>query len=209
MRGASYNSKVGHDFEGDARFGLAASPAAQILNGAIGLFAADGFSTSATTPASAAVGAALAVTPSTSLNASFRVQFWSSFDVVTLDFNDGVTPSETITQAWNDSIAASVGVEHAVNDRFALRGGVMFDQSPAEEPFVHPRIPDSDRLWFAAGLSAGLSEALSADFGFAYAAFDDQSVALGGSGENLVRGALSADFETDIFAASLTLRARF
>lgn len=208
--GFAYMSKIDHDLDGDASFDLAASQAGQVLNGAVGLFSADRFTSAFSTPATAALGAELEVTDRFSLLASARLIFWSSFDQVTLDFNDLATPDETLTQNWKDSVLASVGAEYAVSDDTTLRAGFMYDESPVNDAFASPRIPDGDRYWLAAGLTQNFGERLSADVGAAYAFFSDRPINLDGAApENLFRGALTANFETEVFAASLRIRYKF
>jgi long-chain fatty acid transport protein len=208
--GFAYSSKIDHDLEGAATFDLGASAAGQVLNGAVGLFAADGFTSAFSTPATAALGAELEVTERFSLLASARVMFWSSFENVVLDFNDLATPDEILTQNWKDSVMASVGAEYAVSEDTTLRAGFMFDESPVNGEFASPRIPDGDRYWLAAGLTQNFGERLSADIGAAYAFFSDRPINLDSAApEELFRGALTANFETEVFAASLRIRYKF
>lgn len=208
--GLSYASKINHSLDGDARFDLASSAAAQILNGAAGLFAADRFSADFATPATAALGVRFDAADRLTLLASARLMFWSSFDVVTLTFNDGATPAEVLTQNWKDSWLLSVGGEYAAGERTTLRAGFMFDESPVNAEFASPRVPDGDRYWLAAGLTQSLSDKLSADIGLAYAFFSDRPIDLDGAApENLFRGSLTANFESEAFAASLRLRYKF
>lgn len=208
--GLSYLSKVSHDLDGKARFDLASSPAAQILNGAAGLFAADRFTSELATPATAALGLRFAASDRFTLLGAARLMFWSSFDVVSLAFNDGATPVETVTQNWKDSWLLSVGGEYEAGTATTLRAGFMFDESPVNDAFATPRIPDGDRYWLAAGISQNLGDKLSADIGLAYAFFSDRPINLDGAApENLFRGALTADFSTEVFAASLRLRYKF
>lgn len=208
--GFAYLSKIDHNLDGDARFDLASSAAAQVLNGAAGLFAADRFSADFATPATAALGLRFETSDRLSLLASARLMFWSSFDVVTLTFNDGATPAEVLTQDWKDSWLLSVGGEYAASEKTTLRAGFMFDESPVNAEFASPRIPDGDRYWLAAGFTQNLGDKLSADIGLAYAFFSDRPIDLDGAApENLFRGSLAANFETEAFAASLRLRYKF
>jgi long-chain fatty acid transport protein len=208
--GASYSSKVEHDVEGEAEFDLQSSLAAQTLNAAAGLFSADGFSTALATPAIAAAGVRYQATEQLTLLASTKVIFWSSFDVVALDFNDGATPTEVLTQNWRDSWSVSLGVEYQASGATALRGGLMYDESPVNAEFASPRIPDGDRHWAALGASHAFSQNFSADVGVAYAFFSDRPIDLDGAApENLFRGGLAADFTTDVYAGSLRVRWKF
>lgn len=208
--GFSYSSKIGHELDGDAEFDLSSSVAAQVLNGAAGLFGADSFTSEISMPATAALGVRIEADENVALLASARRMFWSNFDVVTLTFNDGATPAETVTQNWDDTWLLSVGAEVALSKATKLRAGFMYDESPVNTQFATPRIPDSDRYWLAAGLSQDLGERVSMDVSAAYAFFSDLAVNLDGAApENLFRGALTADFETEVFAASMRIRYKF
>lgn len=208
--GFSYSSKVDHALDGDAQFDLASSPAAQILNGAAGLFSADRFASDFATPASAALGLRYEATDHLALLASARVMFWSSFDAVTLTFDDGATPAETLTQNWKDSLFLSAGAEMSISKETTLRAGFMFDESPVNGAFASPRIPDGDRYWIAAGLSRDLGEKLSIDVSAAYAFFSARPINIdGAAAEDLFRGALTTRVETEVFAASMRLRYKF
>lgn len=205
--GLTYLSKIDHSIEGDVTFNLASSVAAQVLNGAIGLFDADRFETELATPATAALGVRYQASERLMLLGSARRMFWSSFDVVQLAFNDGATPPEVLTQNWRDSWLLSVGGEVAANADTMIRAGFMYDESPVNGAFASPRIPDNDRYWLAVGLTRTVSESASLDLGLAYAFFSDRRIDIDGAApEDLFRGALSSDFETQVFAASARLR---
>lgn len=208
--GLSYMSKVEHTIDGDARFDLAGSAAGQTLNAVAGLFSADRFSTRMTMPAIAALGLRFDATDRFTLLASTKLMRWSSFDVITLNFNDGATPPETVTQNWRDAWSFSLGGEYAASDATTLRAGVMVDETPVNSAFASPRIPDGDRHWFSAGLTQKVNEHLSADLGVAYAFFSDRQIAISGAAaEDLFRGSLNADFETEAYAVSLRLRYKY
>lgn len=208
--GLVWRSKIEHDIVGAAAFDIAASPAAQTLNGLAGLFAADEFASTIALPASAGLGARFKANERVTLLASVKLTRWSSFETVELAFNDGVTPPETLTQDWRDSWGFSAGGEYEATDKSTWRAGFYYDQSPVNDAFASPRIPDGDRYWFAAGVSHQFSSALSADLGLAYAIFEDRTIDISGAlPEDLFRGALSVDFETQAFALSGRLRWRF
>ncbi len=208
--GLVWRSKIEHDIVGAASFDIGASPAAQTLNGIAGLFAADEFESSLALPASAALGARFKASERVTLLASAKLTRWSSFEAVELAFNDGVTPAETLTQDWRDSWGFSAGGEVEATDATTWRAGFYYDQSPVNDDFASPRIPDGDRYWFAAGGSHNFSKALSADLGVAYAIFEDRSIDISGAlPEELFRGALNLDFQTQAIALSGRMRWQF
>lgn len=208
--GAVWRSKIEQDIIGDAAFDLAGSSAAQVLNGVAGLFAADEFSTSLALPASAGLGARFRASDRLTLLASAKLTRWSSFESIELAFNDGATPTETLTQDWRDAWGFSAGGEFQATTATTFRAGFYYDESPVNDDFASPRIPDGDRYWFAAGVSHDFSSNVSADLGLAYAIFEDRPIDISGAlPEDLFRGALSLNFETQAVALSGRLRWRF
>ncbi|NWG92479.1 MAG: outer membrane protein transport protein [Parvularculaceae bacterium] len=208
--GGSYASKISHDIEGDAVFDLAASGAAQVLNVAAGLFAPTTFVSDFTTPAIAGLGVEISATERFTLLASTTYSRWSAFETVSLIFANLAQPPEILTQNWDDSWSLSVGGEYAAARETTLRAGFMFDDTPVNDAFASPRIPDSDRYWASVGATQNFSERLSADVGVAVAFFADRPIALSGAEPDaLIRGSLAADLETTAFAASLRVRYKF
>lgn len=208
--GVAYLSAVQHEINGNAHYGLNTSAAGQILNGATGLFSAQGFETKLDTPGTVAIGFRLNATDQIRVLFSERVMFWSRLDQVAVNFNDVATPTDVVTQQWRDTTMTSIGFEFDVLDGTTLRAGYMYDESPVRGRYASPRIPDSDRHWISAGVSHAFTEQLTADLGLAYAFFQDRRIRLNGaSPENQFRGSLNADVEASAFAASLGLRYRF
>jgi long-chain fatty acid transport protein len=89
---------------------------------------------------------------------------WSS--IPELRFN--TTPALTVIPLeWDDSWKIAVGASYRHNDQWKLRFGVAFDQTPVTS-HPTPRLPDSDRWWFAVGGEYRMSPALKFDAGFVY-----------------------------------------
>ena len=208
--GIAYLSEIEHNIHGNSHFRLNSSTAGQTLNGLAGLFAAQSFGTKLDTPATLAMGFRINATDRLRLLFSERIMFWSNLDIIALSFNDGVTPTEVVTQNWRDTTMTSVGIEFDVLKSTTLRAGYMYDQSPVRGKFASPRVPDSDRHWISVGASQAVTEHLSADFGLAYAFFQDRQIRLNGAiPENTFRGSLNANLNASALAASLGLRYRF
>lgn len=205
--GVSFSSKVDHDLDGAATFDIAGSVAGQTLNAGFGLFENGGFSGAFVTPASIFGGVSQEFGDALTLKASIGVTFWSSFEQIELDFENPAQPPELLTQNWNDAFTASVGGEYAWNEKTVFRAGVMFDETPVNDQFASPRIQDADRLWVNAGFGRDLTRNISVDFAAGYVFVDGRAINQSASlPENLFRGSLTADYSTNVFAASLRLR---
>jgi long-chain fatty acid transport protein len=62
----------------------------------------------------------------------------------------------------------SVGGVYRLNFASTRGGGFARDDSPVSYPYRTPRMPDQDRMWYAAGLTWAVSEKFSVDASYAY-----------------------------------------
>lgn len=150
--------------------------------------------------AGAAVDASFELPPSVSLGliqditADFRVMGeaewtgWSTFDNIV--FTSTGRPTVTDVQNYEDSFLFSIGAEYDATDALTLRAGVAYDSTPTRDAFRTARVPDGDRLWFAAGASYELTEKIGIDAAYLYLTIDGSSVDLDrapGNAPNSVR----------------------
>lgn len=209
--GFTYNSAIDHKLDGETTFDIAGSPAGAILNGAVGLFANTGFNATLELPASYALGASWEATDRMTLLASATLTRWSVFDQTVFAFDNPAQPPEIITSEWSDSVTLSVGGEFAASEATTLRAGFSYDETPVNDAFAGPQIPDVDRRWLLAGVSHDFSEKLSVDVagGLVVAPKTREVRLTGAEPGNLLRGALNADIDVNTYAASLRIKYRF
>jgi len=105
------------------------------------------------------------VTPQWATHYSIMYTQWSSFEK--LEAYAGNELAFEKQENFEDSYRFALGATYDVNPVLALRMGVAFDQSAAED-YRSISIPDSDRLWYSAGATYQLSSTDSIDFGLSY-----------------------------------------
>lgn len=105
------------------------------------------------------------LTPQWATHYSIMYTQWSSFEK--LEAYAGNELAFEKQENFEDSYRFALGATYDVNPVLALRLGVAFDQSAAEN-YRSISIPDSDRLWYSAGATYQLSGAESIDFGLSY-----------------------------------------
>jgi long-chain fatty acid transport protein len=105
------------------------------------------------------------VTPQWATHYSIMYTQWSSFEK--LEAYAGNELAFEKQENFEDSYRFALGATYNVNSVLALRLGVAFDQSAAED-YRSISIPDSDRLWYSAGATYQLSSTDSIDFGLSY-----------------------------------------
>ena len=205
--GLSFTSRIDHNLEGPAEFDLTNSPAGQTIAALVGALQPNVFSAEIPTPASIGIGLTHDVTDKFTLKASGVFTLWHSFEQFEATFENTDQPPEILTQDWRDVWGISVGGEYDISDRVSIRAGVFIDETPVNETFTSPRVPDADRIWLNAGFSKKISQRIGADFAAGYLLSENARVRQPAErAENAFRGAASADFETNALFVSLRLK---
>ena len=99
--------------------------------------------------------------------AEYQRVFWSSFDTLDIVGNRNGLLSRTY-ENWEDSDFFSVGASYQIDDQWKARFGLAYDQGAVKLDSRTPRIPDSDRIWYSAGLNYQYNDNLSFDMAFTY-----------------------------------------
>ena len=106
------------------------------------------------TPWQLIVGARAGIGERTTLNVQ-AVRFgWSKFE--RLDIEGPLTTF--IPQGYKDVWSLAFGIDQQVSERLTVRAGIQFDQTPTRDVRRDPRVPDADRVNYAAGASFRLSD---------------------------------------------------
>lgn len=124
-------------------------------------------------PAMLSLGAYHKINDKWEVMAEYQRVYWSSFD--RLDFI-GDEASHHVTgrvisrvyENWRDTNFYALGASYQIDDQWKARFGIAFDQAAAKRAERTPRIPDSDRLWYSAGLNYQYNDKLSFDMAFTY-----------------------------------------
>ena len=113
-------------------------------------------------PASVNIGVTQRVTPSLRIMAEVEFTDWSVYDRIDItETATGITISDP--QNYRDSRLYAFGVEYDYSDRLTLRAGIAYDETPVQGQFRTTRVPDTDKLWLAGGVSYALTDRLSID----------------------------------------------
>ena len=142
-----------------------------------------------TTPASLSFGVQQDVTPRWAVMAEAQWTDWSTFDQLTVEFDNPAQPDNVTEEEWKDSWFFALGSTYKATDTVTLRAGVAYDQSPVKDEFRTPRIPDEDRYWLSVGAGWQPASWIDLDGSFTYIQVEDSEVDLAASdtGEHLPR----------------------
>jgi long-chain fatty acid transport protein len=88
------------------------------------------------------------------LEADADMTFWSSYKSLDIDIknNTPLLPDSFSEKNWKNVIAVYVGGEYRVTDPLALRLGFRWDPTPVPAETMGPELPDSDKLYYSAGV---------------------------------------------------------
>lgn len=169
--GASYRSSIKYDLEGTAMFSGAAGAA---FNG--------GIRADLRVPESVSLSIVHAMTPRWELMADVTWTKWSRLQQLVVNRTSASAGGgagsvlTTLGFQWDDTWRFGVGANYKVNDQMKLRFGLAFDETPTNDTFRTPRLPDQDRTWVAIGMQYRMSKAGVIDWGYAHEFIRDASI---------------------------------
>ena len=106
--------------------------------------------------------------------AEYQRVFWSSFQNLTFvsrsGMNNPATPGyiSRVEEKWRDTNFFALGTSYMLDEQWKLRLGIAYDQGAVRLQHRTPRIPDTDRIWYSAGLSYQYNEHLSFNAAYTY-----------------------------------------
>jgi long-chain fatty acid transport protein len=165
--GLAYRSSIHHDLSGTATF-MVPRPAA-ILRRVSGALVDTGARASADLPERASLGAFHEMTSRLAIMADVTWTRWSRFRELRFRFENPAQPTIVEPQRWDDSFRYAIGLRWRPARVLECRLGTAYDESPIPDARTRrPRIPDSDRVWLAAGVAVRPFENLRFDVGYAH-----------------------------------------
>lgn len=170
--GVHYRSKVCVELSGQADFTVGA------LEGILGAaFPDQGGTVDLELPDSLSFSVYGNVSPKLALMADVTKTSWSSFQDLTIQFENPSPPDSVIPELWEDVNKYSVGASYRFTDQLTGRVGLAYDESPVpSDEYRSPRIPDEDRKWLAMGLSYAATPKLDLHLAYVNVMVDDSMI---------------------------------
>ncbi|MES9994394.1 MAG: OmpP1/FadL family transporter [Candidatus Thiodiazotropha sp.] len=101
---------------------------------------------------------------------------WSSFDQLLVDHDQYDVNIVTSNNKWEDANAYRIGISYDFTQATQLRIGYTLDETPQDDKYYSPRIPDADRQLFSLGVGHTLNNGWTIDAGYMYVKFDDRTL---------------------------------
>lgn len=81
---------------------------------------------------------------------------WKEWDEIIVNIDEPVVPGTSqeiiLKRYWNDSFAYRMGGEYYYSDDLTLRGGISYDAKAADDEWLEPGVPDTNKFNIALGL---------------------------------------------------------
>lgn len=213
--GINYRSEINHKLKGDISSANAASVPG--LGGVLDPVLNQDISAALDTPAMLSVGAYHQINEKWAVMAEWQRVFWSSFkslDIMGDDYHMDLTGDvagggliSSTRENWRDTDFFALGASYQIDNQWKLRLGVAYDQTAVKKADRTPRIPDTDRFWYSAGLNYQYSENLTFDVAYTVIQAKDGSVDLPDSG-GMQRG-VHAEYNNSVKLFGLSLNYKF
>jgi long-chain fatty acid transport protein len=173
--GVAYRSRVGHGITGNAEFFI--PPQGQILQKLSGALVNTPAHAHVVFPDSLQVAFFQDLTDTVTLMGDYTWTNWSQFKELTFRFTNPKQPPVTDTENWRDNYRFGLGVRWTPSKMWSFRAGTAYEQTPVPTPEDRsPRIPDSNRIWLAAGLAFTPIDRLRFDLGYSHIFVTETSI---------------------------------
>ncbi len=206
--GIGYRSEVKHKIKGEMKADDNMVPGMQgvFLNNLMN----QDISVRLNTPAMLSMGVYHDVNEKWAVMAEYQRVFWSSLQNLTFvgkELNRPDAPYITrIKENWRDTNFYAVGTSYKLDEQWKVRFGLAYDQSAVRFAHRTPRIPDTDRIWFSAGLGYDYNEHLSFDVGATYIKAHSAHLETAVTGNEGVHATADYDNSIKVFAFGMTYK---
>ncbi len=170
--GIDCHSKVKVDLkDGDATFSNV--PAYLVASGQ--LPTSTTFNSGITLPGLLSIGASYQFTEKLMGTIQFDFTGWDVYDSLNFEFPDYAQLNSNNGRNYKNSGAYRFGVEYKATTKIDARIGFAIDQTPVQDGFVSPDLPDADKMLYTAGITYKFSEKFSADVSYMYENLDERN----------------------------------
>ena len=165
--GLNYKSRIYHDLSGSQQIQLPgnASSAPATFTGLLPAY--ENAKLKVTLPDSANLGLYHEINEEWAVMATVEWTDWSVLKTLNA-IGDGGTTLSTLNENWHNTWFGSVGANWKPIERWTFHVGLAYDQAPMSDSNRNSRIPDSDRIWTAFGLTYDITKAAQFQFGYAH-----------------------------------------
>jgi len=109
------------------------------------------------------------------LTADINYTGWNSFDSLNFLFPEYPELDSRNERNYKNVIAVRFGIQYSFNDKTDFRAGIAFDQSPVQDGYLSPDLPDANKMAYTLGISYKMNTKFSIDAGYAFENFNERT----------------------------------
>lgn len=138
---------------------------------------------------------------------------WSTIQTLNIVRSNGFLLESTPFN-WRNTWRVGAGANYRYNSQWMVRTGIAFDETPTQDAFRTPRVPDQDRTWLSIGAQYRMSQQGVIDVGYAHIFVKDATINMNGapaltSAQVAGRGSLIGSFNNKVDILSVQYRHNF
>lgn len=176
--GLNYRSKINQTVSGTAKFNVPSTVQAVFgLNPATAsLFTDTPFKADVATPSVLTLSITQKITDTFSLSADIERTNWDSLQNLNVSFGNIAQPPSSESFHWSNSTAVALGFDWNFAPEWTLRGGIARDETPTNDTFRDPRLPDNNRMLYSVGLGFKPGSNATWNFGYSHVGISSSKV---------------------------------
>lgn len=122
------------------------------------------------------LGASYQATDKLLLAAEVQYFTWKVYKdyVINIEYAGGGSEEEVVEENFKNTIILRTGLQYLLKENFAIRGGIIYDQTPQPVETMDPALPDASRIAFTVGFGYNKNR-IKVDIGYQYEIFFDRT----------------------------------
>ncbi len=191
--GLNYRSKIDHTVSGHASFNVPSNVQAVFNLIHSTAFQNTAITAAASTPSVITLSITQKFSDTFSMSADIERTNWNSLQNLTVHFANPAQPPSTEQFHWSDSTSYALGFDWKFTPDWVLRGGIARDETPTNDTFRDPRLPDNNRQLYSFGLGYTAGPNATWNFGYSRINIDTPTVNNLSATHSTLVGKYSAD----------------
>lgn len=121
-------------------------------------------------PSELALGTSFKLSKKTRVAVDFNYTYWKSFDSLGFDYkvNTATLSDAKSPRLYENAFSVKAGLEHVATKKTTLRLGAFYDQTPVQDGYVAPELPDNNKIGLTCGVTVRIYERCHLDFSLLY-----------------------------------------
>jgi len=128
------------------------------------------FNASLPLPSEIAAGTSFKISKKTRVALDLNYTFWQSFDSLGFDYkmNTAALSDAKSPRLYKNAVSVKLGLQHEATKNMIIRVGGFYDQTPVQDGYVEPELPDNNKIGLTCGATFKIYERCHIDCSLLY-----------------------------------------